>query len=65
MDYGRPVEFGVFITPDATRPEHQLELAALADEVAFDLVGVQDHPYQRRFASEVVPAVREAVAKAR
>jgi alkanesulfonate monooxygenase SsuD/methylene tetrahydromethanopterin reductase-like flavin-dependent oxidoreductase (luciferase family) len=49
MDYGRPVEFGVFITPDATRPEHQLELAALADELAFDLIGVQDHPYQRRF----------------
>jgi alkanesulfonate monooxygenase SsuD/methylene tetrahydromethanopterin reductase-like flavin-dependent oxidoreductase (luciferase family) len=49
MDYGRPVKFGVFITPDATRPEHQLELAALADELAFDLIGVQDHPYQRRF----------------
>jgi alkanesulfonate monooxygenase SsuD/methylene tetrahydromethanopterin reductase-like flavin-dependent oxidoreductase (luciferase family) len=49
MDYGRPVRFGVFITPDATRPEHQLELAALADELAFDLIGVQDHPYQRRF----------------
>jgi Luciferase-like monooxygenase len=49
MDYGRPVKFGVFITPDATRPEHQLELAALADDLAFDLIGVQDHPYQRRF----------------
>jgi alkanesulfonate monooxygenase SsuD/methylene tetrahydromethanopterin reductase-like flavin-dependent oxidoreductase (luciferase family) len=49
MDYGHPVRFGVFITPDATRPAHQVELAALADELGFDLIGVQDHPYQRRF----------------
>ena len=49
MDYGQPVRFGVFITPDATRPEHQLDLAVLADELRFDLIGVQDHPYQRRF----------------
>jgi alkanesulfonate monooxygenase SsuD/methylene tetrahydromethanopterin reductase-like flavin-dependent oxidoreductase (luciferase family) len=49
MDYGHPVRFGVNITPDATRPAHQLELAALADELGFDLIGVQDHPYQRRF----------------
>lgn len=49
MDYGRAVEFGVFITPDASQPQHPLALAALAEEVGFDLIGVQDHPYQRRF----------------
>ena len=49
MDYGRPVRFGVFITPDATQPDRPLALAELADELAFDLIGVQDHPYQRRF----------------
>ena len=49
MDYGRPVEFGVFLTPDASQPEHLLALAALADELGFDLIGIQDHPYQRRF----------------
>jgi alkanesulfonate monooxygenase SsuD/methylene tetrahydromethanopterin reductase-like flavin-dependent oxidoreductase (luciferase family) len=49
MDYGRPVEFGVFITPDATQPDHALNLAVEADKLGFDLIGVQDHPYQRRF----------------
>jgi alkanesulfonate monooxygenase SsuD/methylene tetrahydromethanopterin reductase-like flavin-dependent oxidoreductase (luciferase family) len=48
MDYGHPVQFGVFITP-AARPERPLALAALADQLGFDLVGVQDHPYQSRF----------------
>ena len=49
MDYGHPVKFGVFLTPDATRPSHLLELAGLADDLGFELIGVQDHPYQRRF----------------
>jgi alkanesulfonate monooxygenase SsuD/methylene tetrahydromethanopterin reductase-like flavin-dependent oxidoreductase (luciferase family) len=113
MDYGHPVKFGVFVTPAAAQPEHALAVAALADEPGFDLVGVQDHPYQSRFldtwtlltamamrtrriqvfpdfvnlplrppailaiggledrealrwfASDIVPAVREAVARAR
>ena len=49
MDYGQPVRFGVFLTPDATQPSRTLELAVVADELGFDLIGVQDHPYQRRF----------------
>jgi alkanesulfonate monooxygenase SsuD/methylene tetrahydromethanopterin reductase-like flavin-dependent oxidoreductase (luciferase family) len=49
MDYGRPVQFGCFIIPDSMQPARPLELAILADELGFDLVGVQDHPYQRRF----------------
>lgn len=47
MDYGQPVRFGVFVTPVAT--EAPLRLAALAEELGFDVIGVQDHPYQRRF----------------
>src|SRR5690349_11397758 len=47
MDYGQPVRFGVFITPEAT--ERPLRVAALADELGFDILGIQDHPYQRRF----------------
>lgn len=47
MDYRRPVQFGVFVTPVAT--EDPLRLAVLADELGFDVVGIQDHPYQRRF----------------
>jgi alkanesulfonate monooxygenase SsuD/methylene tetrahydromethanopterin reductase-like flavin-dependent oxidoreductase (luciferase family) len=49
VDYGRQVQFGVFITPDATQPQRALDLAVLADELGFDVIGVQDHPYQRRF----------------
>ena len=49
MDYGRPVQFGCFLTPDATSPHRALELAVEADDLGFDLIGVQDHPYQRRF----------------
>jgi alkanesulfonate monooxygenase SsuD/methylene tetrahydromethanopterin reductase-like flavin-dependent oxidoreductase (luciferase family) len=49
MDYGRPVQFGCFLIPDATQPQRALGLASLADSLGFDLVGVQDHPYQRRF----------------
>jgi len=49
MDYGHPVRFGVFITPAAARPYHALDVATVADELGFDLVGVQDHPYQSRF----------------
>ena len=47
MDYGKPVRFGVFVTPVAT--PQALESAVLADRLGFDIVGVQDHPYQRRF----------------
>lgn len=49
MDYEGPVKFGVFITPDATHPQRAVDVAVLADELGFDLIGVQDHPYQRRF----------------
>ena len=49
MDYGRPIKFGCFLIPDATNPQRALELATLADDLGFDLIGVQDHPYQRRF----------------
>jgi alkanesulfonate monooxygenase SsuD/methylene tetrahydromethanopterin reductase-like flavin-dependent oxidoreductase (luciferase family) len=49
MDYGQPVRFGVFITPDASQANRSIAIAALADELGFELIGVQDHPYQRRF----------------
>jgi len=49
MDYGRPVQFGYFIIPDATQPTRALEQAMRADEAGIDLIGIQDHPYQHRF----------------
>jgi alkanesulfonate monooxygenase SsuD/methylene tetrahydromethanopterin reductase-like flavin-dependent oxidoreductase (luciferase family) len=47
-DYGRDLEFGYFLTPDAADPAGVLETAELADRLGYDLLGVQDHPYQRR-----------------
>src|SRR6266581_7350985 len=49
MDYGQPVRFGVFLTPQAADVQQTLTLSALADELGFDLIGVQDHTYQWRF----------------
>ena len=49
MDYGKPVQFGYFIIPDATQPGRALEQAISADEAGIDLIGIQDHPYQYRF----------------
>src|SRR5713226_4623724 len=49
MDYGRPIQFGYFILPDATQPLRALEQAVRADAVGIDLIGIQDHPYQHRF----------------
>jgi alkanesulfonate monooxygenase SsuD/methylene tetrahydromethanopterin reductase-like flavin-dependent oxidoreductase (luciferase family) len=48
VDYGRPVEFGYFLVPDASDPQKTLRSGRLADELGLDLVGVQDHPYQSR-----------------
>jgi alkanesulfonate monooxygenase SsuD/methylene tetrahydromethanopterin reductase-like flavin-dependent oxidoreductase (luciferase family) len=48
-DYGRPVRFGVFPAPDAAALDEILTLARVADEAGLEYVGIQDHPYQRRF----------------
>jgi alkanesulfonate monooxygenase SsuD/methylene tetrahydromethanopterin reductase-like flavin-dependent oxidoreductase (luciferase family) len=47
-DYGHDVEFGYFLVPDAGDPEGVVETAMLADRLGYDLLAVQDHPYQRR-----------------
>jgi alkanesulfonate monooxygenase SsuD/methylene tetrahydromethanopterin reductase-like flavin-dependent oxidoreductase (luciferase family) len=48
-DYGRPLQFGVFPTPSAEHLATVLEMANAADVGGLDLIGIQDHPYQRRF----------------
>lgn len=48
-DYGRPIEFGLSLVPNAAEVEKARELAALADSLGFELLGIQDHPYQWRF----------------
>jgi alkanesulfonate monooxygenase SsuD/methylene tetrahydromethanopterin reductase-like flavin-dependent oxidoreductase (luciferase family) len=42
-------EFGVSIVPTWEDPGLALRLARLADENGYDLVGIQDHPYQWRY----------------
>jgi len=49
MDYRRPIQFGYFVLPDSMRPLRPLELSIRAEELGIDLIGIQDHPYQRRF----------------
>ena len=48
MDYLRPVEFGLFVTPSAHALDNCFALAELADG-KIEFLGVQDHPYQKSF----------------
>src|ERR671921_1260211 len=45
-DYGHHIEFGYFLVPDADDPDGGLDTARVADRLGYDLLGVQDHPYQ-------------------
>src|SRR5260370_26201104 len=44
-DYGHDLKFGYFLIPDAGDPSGVLATARLSDELGYDLVGIQDHPY--------------------
>lgn len=48
-DYGRPVRFGVFPTPETEHLDTVLRLARIADQEGLELIGIQDHPYQRAY----------------
>ncbi|MFI0421694.1 LLM class flavin-dependent oxidoreductase [Spongiactinospora sp. 9N601] len=63
-DYGLPLEFGYFLIPNVGDP--LLERARLADRLGLDLIGVQDHPYQRSYVEtwtllSMVAAVTERI----
>ncbi|MHA7984487.1 LLM class flavin-dependent oxidoreductase [Rathayibacter sp. CAU 1779] len=49
MDYGHPIRFGTFVTPVNGSPQQPVKLAQLSEELGFDLVTFQDHPYQAAF----------------
>ena len=49
-DYGHELEFGVFLTPEADAIGRVLENAQLAEVLGLDLVTLQDHPYQAKYA---------------
>jgi alkanesulfonate monooxygenase SsuD/methylene tetrahydromethanopterin reductase-like flavin-dependent oxidoreductase (luciferase family) len=42
-------ELGAFVVPDADELEGVLAQAQVAEEGGLELIGIQDHPYQRRF----------------
>ena len=44
-----PLQFGISVVPATETLDRIRELVRAADEAALDLVGIQDHPYQRRF----------------
>jgi alkanesulfonate monooxygenase SsuD/methylene tetrahydromethanopterin reductase-like flavin-dependent oxidoreductase (luciferase family) len=45
----KQIEFGVSLVPNWEQANLLLNLTQLADREGFDLVGIQDHPYQWRF----------------
>ena len=46
---GRNIEFGISFAPTWEDPSYPVRLARAADQAGFDLIGIQDHPYQWRF----------------
>lgn len=47
-DYGHDLQFGFFLDPSTSDPARTLEIAHILDELGYDLIGIQDHPYQAR-----------------
>ncbi|CAA9498235.1 MAG: luciferase-like protein [uncultured Rubrobacteraceae bacterium] len=47
--YGRKLEFGASVEPLADPSDWAARIAKAADRAGLDLIGIQDHPYQRRF----------------
>jgi alkanesulfonate monooxygenase SsuD/methylene tetrahydromethanopterin reductase-like flavin-dependent oxidoreductase (luciferase family) len=43
------IELGAFIVPDADDPAALLAQARAVEDAGLELIGIQDHPYQRRF----------------
>jgi alkanesulfonate monooxygenase SsuD/methylene tetrahydromethanopterin reductase-like flavin-dependent oxidoreductase (luciferase family) len=49
VDYDQQLRFGIFPSPRADFAQECLHMATVADQAGLDLIGIQDHPYQRRF----------------
>jgi FAD/FMN-containing dehydrogenase len=49
VDYGHPLEFGTFVTPVNEPPDAAVARAQLSEDLGFDLVTFQDHPYNNGF----------------
>lgn len=64
-DAGRPLRFGWFLVPNAADPSGLVAEARLAERAGFDLIGIQDHPYQRRYFDTFTLLAALAVATER
>ncbi|MEV6341861.1 LLM class flavin-dependent oxidoreductase [Actinoplanes sp. NPDC051851] len=49
MDYGHQLRFGTFLTPANQDPDGVVMRAVLSEQLGYDLVTFQDHPYQPGF----------------
>lgn len=47
-DYGHDIQFGFFLDPATANPSRTVEIAHILDDLGYDLIGVQDHPYQQK-----------------
>ncbi|HKN98823.1 MAG TPA: LLM class flavin-dependent oxidoreductase, partial [Pseudonocardiaceae bacterium] len=45
----RPVTFGLNVDPTVAPANDLVAVARLAEDSHFDLIGIQDHPYNARF----------------
>ena len=48
-DYGHELRFGTFVTPGNNPADRPVQLAQVSEQLGFDLVTFQDHPYQPAF----------------
>ncbi len=47
-DYGHDLQFGFFLDPSTGTPDRTIEIARVLDGLGYDLIGIQDHPYQQK-----------------
>src|SRR3954452_2727250 len=45
-DYGHDLQFGFFLDPATDNPVRTIEIAHILEDLGYDLIGIQDHPYQ-------------------
>ena len=47
-DYGHDLQFGFFLDPSSGDSARTIEVARILDDLGYDLIGIQDHPYQAK-----------------